>query len=230
MNKIRLGNKDFYYQVFYKNNKNMYLRVKEGVIVVTCNRLFNKKSIEAFIIRNQVNIMKLAERTRNKIELYNQDTMSIFGKELRIYFQLNHGRNKYEIREDFIDISFRSDFFDTKYIEKIYQELLLKEIELVYQEEKQNLQRYFDVSDITFKAQLMKSRFGSCIAKKRIIKLNSILARFDNIYTKTILIHELIHLKVHNHQKDFYRYIDELIPNYKQKIKEINQLSRKYVI
>jgi hypothetical protein len=28
MNKIELGNNTHYYQVFYKNNKNMYLRLK----------------------------------------------------------------------------------------------------------------------------------------------------------------------------------------------------------
>jgi predicted metal-dependent hydrolase len=76
----------------------------------------------------------------------------------------------------------------------------------------------------------MKSRYGSCIPKKRIIKLNSILARFDEVYIKVILIHELIHLEEHNHQKGFYEYINSWIPNYRSYIKEINSLTRKYVI
>ncbi|MBI9009809.1 MAG: DUF45 domain-containing protein [Tenericutes bacterium] len=230
MNKIRLGNKDFYYQVFYKKNKNMYLRVKEGNIVITCNRLVKNNDIEAFILKNQFKILKLTEKTSKRVELYNQDSMYVFGKERTVHFQLNAKRNDFVLGEENISISFKKDYFDTLYIEKVYQTLLLKEIALIHSEEKQNLERYFDVSNIIFKSQLMKSRFGSCIAKRRIIKLNSILARFDRKYTKTILIHELIHLKVQNHQKGFYSYIDELIPNYKQTIREINQLSRKYVI
>ena len=76
----------------------------------------------------------------------------------------------------------------------------------------------------------MNTRFGSCIASKKIIKINTILARLDIVYLKTILIHEIIHLKVHNHQREFYKYIDLLIPNYKQIIKSLNQETRKYVI
>ena len=66
--------------------------------------------------------------------------------------------------------------------------------------------------------------------QKRIVKLNTILARFNQAYTKIILIHELIHLKVHNHQNDFYHYIDKLIPNYRVYKSELRKLAGKYVI
>ncbi len=230
MNKITLGNKNFYYQVFYKNNKNMYLRIKESIIIVTCNRLFNKSQIEAFIMKNQVKILKILDSRKDKISLYNSNNMLLFGEKLNINYQRNSKKNAYLIQNDSINISFKGDFFDTKYIENIYKELLLIEINKIYLEEKHNIEKYFDTSNITFKTQLMKSRFGSCIVNKRIIKLNSILARFSREYTRTIIIHELIHLKEHNHQKGFYNYIDEMIPNYRKIVRELNQLTRKYVI
>lgn len=230
MNKIRLGNKNFYYQVFYKNNKNMYLRIKDGTIVVTCNRLFNKKQIENFIIKKQNRILKILDIKDERIPLYNQENMLIFGENLRVNYETSSKKNSYAIYDDLINIFFKKDSFDNKYIEKVYQELLLIKIKEIYLEEKPKIEKYFDVSNITFKTQLMKSRFGSCIAKKRVVKLNSILARFSEKYVRTIIVHELIHLKEQNHQKSFYVYIDELIPNYRIMIRELNQLTRKYVI
>ena len=88
----------------------------------------------------------------------------------------------------------------------------------------------FDVDNVSYKTQLMKSRYGSCIPKKRIIKLNTLLARFKEKYLKTILIHELIHLEVHNHQEEFYYYMNKLVPQYKIIKKELQELTRKYVI
>jgi hypothetical protein len=208
----------------------MYLRIKDGTIVVTCNRLFNKKQIENFIIKKQNRILKILDIKDERIPLYNQENMLIFGENLRVNYETSSKKNSYAIYDDLINIFFKKDSFDNKYIEKVYQELLLIKIKEIYLEEKPKIEKYFDVSNITFKTQLMKSRFGSCIAKKRVVKLNSILARFSEKYVRTIIVHELIHLKEQNHQKSFYVYIDELIPNYRIMIRELNQLTRKYVI
>lgn len=230
MNKIRLDDKDFYYQVFYKNNKNMYLRIKENQIFITCNKNITKAKIESFIMNNEKNILNKIKSIQKKVPLYNSEAFLLFGKTYHIRYKTNELRNKYKIIDDVIDISFTTNYFNVSFLETIYKQELLLEMKRIFEIEKKEISKYFDVSDLVFKAQLMKSRFGSCIPSKRIIKLNTILARFSPVYTRTILIHEMIHLKVHNHQKDFYQYIDYLIPNYKSMIKEINSLTRKYVI
>ena len=230
MNKIKLGNNSFYYQVFYKNNKNMYLRIKNDILVITCNKSISIKQIETFILKNETNILKKITMNTEKTPLYNENTMDIFGKAYHISSIYNSKKNDYSLSESNISINFRNDIFDEKYIEKIYKELTLKKINDYYNDVYKNISEYLNINHITFKTQLMKSRFGSCIPKKRIIKLNSILGRFNDKYIKIILIHELIHLQVHNHQKDFYKYINLWIPNYKQHIKELNNLNRKYVI
>lgn len=230
MNKIKLGNKDIYYQVFYKNIKNMYLRVKEDLIIITCNKLMKQTQIEAFIIRNQQKILKTLSKIEAKVPLYQLDTMSIFGKNVRIHSQYSCKKNTYVVHDDSIHICFKNEQFDSKYMEKIYQTLLLDKMKQLQIELKYDFGTIINIDNLTLKTQLMKSRYGSCIPSKRIIKLNSILARFDDHFTRVIFIHELIHLKVSNHQKDFYKYIHMWIPNYRSTIKEIHQLSRKYVI
>ena len=230
MNKIKLGNKDFYYQVFYKNIKNIYLRLNKDILKVTCNKKVSLNQIESFIYKSERNILNKAEIQSKKVSLYSKERMLIFGEEYLIIYNLSRVSNSYFMNDSEIVIDFRKDCFDLTYIEKIYKELLMDQMNKIYSMEYSSLSRYLNIDNLVFKVQLMKSRYGSCIPKKRIIKLNSILARFKIDYLRAVLIHELIHLEVHNHQKEFYKYINILVPEYKQSIKTLSLLSRKYVI
>ncbi len=208
----------------------MYLRVKDNQIIITCNKLMKQDKIESFIMSNQHKILNTLSKHERKVALYQQDTMQLFGEKHTIYCEYSNKKNSYVIENDSIHILFKRNEFDTKYVEKIYQTILLEKMNQLLIELKQDIGTTINIDNLTLKTQLMKSRYGSCIPSKRIVKLNSILARFDEHYVKVIFIHELIHLKVSNHQKDFYKYIHMWIPNYRTIIKEINQLNRKYVI
>ncbi len=231
MNKIRLDNKTFYYQVFYKNNKNMYLRIQgNDHLTITCNRRVTASQIEDFIQKNSDRILKHAEAMKTKQSLYSEVQMELFGKTFQILYSIKEPKDSYQVFDEYIEICFHKDDFDRSYLERVYGELMLEKVSTLMVELKPQIKAFFNVDNIVFKSQLMKSRFGSCIPQQRIIKLNSLLARFDERYLRMILIHELIHLKVFDHQEEFYLYMDELLPNYKQLKKELVQISRKYVI
>ncbi len=229
MNKIILDNKILYYQVFYKKIKHIYLRVKpDKSIYITCPHRTSSNDIVKFILENKKKILKHISILEQKQSLYLKDEMSIFGVRYKIKYILNQKKNSFNIEEDTVYISFKKEEFDNKYIEKIYSKILFDKIQDLLPSIKHLFD--FDVDNVKYKSQLMKSRFGSCIPKKRIVKLNTLLARFSEKYLKTILIHELIHLKIHNHQKEFYYYMNKLVPQYKIIKKELQELTRKYVI
>ncbi len=231
MNKIRLDNKDFYYQVFYKKIKNMYLRVTDDkILIITCNRTVSKMRIEDFILRSKNRILKNIDNKQERIPLYDETTFLLFGKEYDPVYRYGMKKESITVIENEIIIEMKSDIIDKKKIERFYGDILLNEIQSILSQRKLDLISFIDLNGLTFKTQLMKSRFGSCIPKKRIIKLNSILARFPKEFTEAILIHELVHLAIPNHQKDFYDKINLLVPNYKKIRKELNRISRKYVI
>lgn len=60
----------------------------------------------------------------------------------------------------------------------------------------------------------LKSRWGSCSSKGK-ITLNSELVKLDPALINYVIIHELCHLKHHNHGPDFHKLLGELIPEYK---------------
>ncbi len=71
----------------------------------------------------------------------------------------------------------------------------------------------------------MKSRWGSCSTGGR-ISLNSELVKLSPEIIDYVIIHELCHLKHHNHGPGFYDLLSELLPGYKLIRKEL----RKYHI
>jgi predicted metal-dependent hydrolase len=71
----------------------------------------------------------------------------------------------------------------------------------------------------------LKSRWGSCSSKGK-ITLNSELVKLDPVLIDYVIIHELCHLKHHNHGPDFHKLLGEIIPEYKLLRKEL----RKFVI
>jgi predicted metal-dependent hydrolase len=80
----------------------------------------------------------------------------------------------------------------------------------------------FNPSMITIRS--MKRRWGSCSSKGR-ITINSELIKIDDLFTDYVILHELCHLKQHNHGPGFYRLLSEVFPDWKNVRKEL----RKYL-
>ncbi|HPI69453.1 MAG TPA: SprT family zinc-dependent metalloprotease [Bacteroidales bacterium] len=81
----------------------------------------------------------------------------------------------------------------------------------------------FSPSEIVTKR--LKSRWGSCSTRGR-ITINSELIKLEMRFLEYVIIHELCHLKYHNHGKDFYRLLEQIVPDYKI----VRQELRKYII
>jgi hypothetical protein len=70
----------------------------------------------------------------------------------------------------------------------------------------------------------MKRRWGSC-SNKGVITLSTELIKLSDVYIEYVIIHELCHLKHHNHGPQFYKLLSEVFPEWKTVRKEL----RKYV-
>lgn len=222
MNKIILDNKLFYYQVFFKNNKNMYLRVSENVITITAPKKYSKANFESFIIKHQRFILKTRVIPENS--LYNQDKMLIWGREYNV---IKFDGKELKIEDKTV---YLPEGFVEKNIEDFYRKQTIKLAISMIDEELVYSIKDIDLSNLIVKAQLMKSRLGSCHSTKRIIKLNSILARFDEKYLRAVLVHEIVHLRVGNHQTKFYQLLEKYIPDYRILSKQLNNLVKQYKI
>lgn len=62
----------------------------------------------------------------------------------------------------------------------------------------------------------MQKRWGSCLPSERII-LNIELIKTPVSCIDCVIIHELCHLKYPNHNKDFYKLLEIIVPDWKQR-------------
>ena len=198
------------------------MRIKNGIITITCSKRFSLKDIEDFIVNHQRFILS---RQNNAIKpLYSDTVFRYLGKDFRI--ERNTGKNLYyEENTVFIPACWNQDK-----IEAYYKNETIRLMKSLIDNELLDLIKEVDFNHIILKSRLMKTRLGSCNVKTKTINLNSVLIRFEPKYLRSVLIHELVHLQVANHQKAFYDLLVKYEPQYRSLKKELNRLVKNYNI
>lgn len=74
--------------------------------------------------------------------------------------------------------------------------------------------KIYDFSPTGFVVRSMKGRWGSCSSGGR-ITISSELIKIDEKYSEYVIIHELCHLKHHNHSSAYYQLLSDIYPEWK---------------
>lgn len=194
------NNNNYPIEIIKKNNKNTYLRVKDGKIVITTNYLVSKSKIEKLIKDNTSFINKNLDKYNKKIK---DTSFKLFGINYDIVYGLPNteiDNNKIYTKDDKTLNKFLS-----KYISTIYQERL----DYWYNIFTENI----PVPNL--KIRKMTSRWGVCNIKNHNITLNLELSKYKIDALDYVIVHELSHFIYPNHSKDFWNLVSKYYPNYK---------------
>ena len=71
--------------------------------------------------------------------------------------------------------------------------------------------------------QKMKTKWGSCNPEARSIRLNSELAKKPPECLEYILVHEMVHFLVRNHDDRFNALMDRYLPSWRQIRRTLNE-------
>lgn len=188
-------------EVIRKNNRNTYIRVKNGKIIVSTNYLVSRNSIKKLIDDNLLSIKKMIDR--DKRQNNQEEEFYYFGKK----YDIIYGFREIEIVNDKI---YASD-------EKRLKKYIDNEIVRIYQE---RLDYYYNMFEEkipvpNLKIRKMTSRWGVCNIKNHNITLNYQLSRYDICCLDYVVVHELSHFIHPNHSKDFWNLVEKYYPNYK---------------
>ena len=70
-------------------------------------------------------------------------------------------------------------------------------------------------SDVEWKLRTMKTLWGSCNFRRRVVTYNRELARFARELVEYVVVHERTHLRVHDHGPAFRALMDERLPDWR---------------
>ena len=86
----------------------------------------------------------------------------------------------------------------------------------------QKCERITGLHALEWKLRDMKTRWGSCNIQKKRIWLNIQLAAYPRECLEYVVTHELVHLLVPGHGKEFWAYMDRFFPLWRRVRKELN--------
>ncbi len=206
---LNYQNKNYDVEIIRKKNKNIYIRVKNKKVVVTCNYFTKNKEIKKLIDDNYDSITKMIDKQERK--QIKQEKFYLFGKHYEIVYNPSV---PFTITEDTIyakdEIAFSK--WLSNYIKTTFSNHLQYWIEQ-YQE---------SIPTPHLKIRKMKTRWGVCNIENHNVTLNSELHRYDVECLDYVIIHELSHFLEPNHSSDFWKQVSKYCPDYKRIKKKLN--------
>ena len=207
---VELGGKLIDVFIVKKNNKNMYLRVKEDGIHISCNYFVTKSMILNFIMSNEKMIIEAYDRLQKKKE-----------KKEEFYYL----GNRYDVI--ILNTVSKIEFYGDKVFvkNKTYLNTFLKnEANRIFNERVKVCYNLFE-ERIPYPEVLigkMTRKWGYCSKAKKLIKLNFELIKYSINEIDYVIIHELCHFLEFNHSPNFWKYVKKYAPNYKESKNKLN--------
>lgn len=193
-----------------KNNKNLYIRVKEDMkIYVTCNYFTTKLEIKRILNENKDALRKMVK----KINKINDDNYKFFYLGNSYDIIINENVDKVIIKDNTIITK------NQKMLDKWYKD----EIVRIFDERYVYVFNHFNenIKSPILKIRTMKTRYGVYNRKNHTITLNSKLIEFDIEKIDYVIIHELSHIIHFNHSKNFWALVSKYCKDYKRIRKEM---------
>ncbi len=108
----------------------------------------------------------------------------------------------------------RAKTYSTKDIQQ-----LREKAKIILPQKVEHYSRIMGVTPTCVKINSAKKRYGSCSGKN---SLNFSLYLMDKPedFIDYVVVHELAHIKHHNHSNDFYSFVAQFMPNYKDIVKK----------
>ena len=189
-------------EIIKKNNKNTYVRVKDGKIVVTTNYFVSKSEIIKLIKDNKDSIIKMISKDNKKKD--KKDNFYYFGNK----YDVVYGFNEIEITNNKIFV--RDKKMLDKYINNDIYNIFSNRLNYWYNifEEK--------IPVPNLKIRKMTSRWGVCNIRSHNVTLNYYLVRYDMMCLDYVIVHELSHFIHPNHSNNFWKLVGKYCPKYKE--------------
>ena len=205
-------------------NRNMYITVQNGEVVVNAPWYFTSNKIQQ-IVQEKKNwiLSKMQEYEEN---LSNIQSVKIFGKnyDIRVKYE-NIKTTELNLKANYtIEIVLPNKYkkIGSKQIleisiEKMYEQIANNEMENVMEKTRKML----GIAPEDYEIRKMEKTLGKCEDGK--ITIAPELMQYKREVIEYVVAHEFCHLKYKTHGKRFYQIIEKYIPGYRKYEREIQE-------
>lgn len=203
--KYELDGVTFKLIIKYKNIRKRFFRMKmriDNSLEISTNYGYSIDFILNILDKNKTWIIKTYEKNQKYIKYYETQNIHIdelFKKEKYLYL----GKEYFS----FENFTYKK-FFKEK--EDVLKEMYLEKVKDLF-------------NPPMLKFKFLKGKWGSYNKAKHEITLNYYLLFFDREIINYVIDHEITHISVFNHKKEFYAELSKRCPNY-LKIKERHKI------
>lgn len=209
---VKIDGKIYNVNVEKKNNKNIYLRVKEDMkIYVTAPYLVTDKRIKRFVIDNEDYIVKMLNEMKKKN--LKKNYFYLLGEKYNIIFDKNEIKTHIEGNNVITKNENTLESFKKRKAMEIFSDRL----EICYLKFEEPI-KYPDL-----RIYKMKRKWGHCNKRDLVITLNLELIEYSYSEIDYVIIHELAHLVHFNHSKAFWSVVKKYKPDYKENKKRLKE-------
>jgi hypothetical protein len=209
-----------------KDIKNIHLSVMppDGAVRISAPLNLSDESIKIFVRTKVAWIKRQQEKFANQARLSEREYVSgesifVFGKQY--YLQVQYGlKNSLELNAKNAILTVRKESTAEQreaFVNEWLREKLKPEIE-------KKLPKWEKKTSLVcngWQTKIMQTKWGSCNPEGK-IWFNLLLAHAPERCLDYIILHELLHLKVRHHNKDFTALMDKYMPYWEEIRKELN--------
>lgn len=215
-------------EVQKKNIKNLHLVVAppDGKVRVSAPMHLSDESIAMFVRTKICWIKKQQEKftsqpRQSEREYISGETLYLWGKQYFLQVNYSNRCNSLVLNGNKAILTVRKESTAKQrqaYVNEWYRALLKEKIEIYLPKWEQITGLYCD----SWQTKYMTTRWGTCNTQTKKIWINLQLAKKPPECLEYVILHELAHTRIKNHDSDFLAIMDKFMPYWRDVKKKLN--------
>lgn len=222
-------------EIVKKKIKNLHLAVlpPDGRVRISAPETLSDDAIILFVKSRMGWIRKQQEKfqrqpRQTERQYVSGETMYVWGKQYFLQVEYSYKGNALVLSGDKAVLTVRKESTPKQreaFVHEWYRTML-----------KEAIEKYLPVWEnrtglhcSSWQTKYMTTRWGTCNTNTGKIWLNLQLAKKPTECLEYVILHELTHLKIRNHGKDFVAFLDAQMPYWREKKKMLNDSTLDYL-
>lgn len=222
-------------EVIRKNIKNMHLSVlpPDGRVRVSAPTQLTDEAITMFVRTKLGWIKKQQEKfqqqpRQSERQYVSGETLYVWGKQYFLQVEYSYKGNAFTLSGDTAILTVRKESSPKQresFVNEWYRNRLKQEVAKYLPKWEKTTGLYCS----SWQSKYMTTKWGTCNPTSKKIWLNLQLAKKPIECLEYVILHELAHLKVHNHGPEFTAILDQYMPYWREHKRRLNDSTLDYL-